>query len=135
MDSTLCTPRYGMFGGLQEMDTLLASLTTYTSVLDPPSSRAVIAFGQSDKARGALQAVFEVCNRYAPLFVGQSTCSCAHTAATYAGVRACTDTPTLTCIRGCSVGPLNKLTNGRMDGSRVVGCFERFNDVGLMQLT
>ncbi|CAL8465729.1 g5265 [Coccomyxa elongata] len=46
------------------LDSLLASLTKYTALLNPLSPKASVLFGLYDKARMATEAVFELANRY-----------------------------------------------------------------------
>lgn len=45
------------------MDSLVVSLSKFTSMLNPLAFKPVIAFGENDKARAATEAVFTVANR------------------------------------------------------------------------
>lgn len=49
--------------GAQVMDSLVVSLSKFTSMLNPLAFKPVIAFGENDKARAATEAVFTVANR------------------------------------------------------------------------
>lgn len=46
------------------MDSLVVSLSKFTSLLNPHAFKPVITFGENDKARAATEAVFTVANRY-----------------------------------------------------------------------
>jgi hypothetical protein len=48
---------------LQVMDNLVASLSRYTQLLNPAFAKPAIAFGESDKARLAAEAVFNIANQ------------------------------------------------------------------------
>ena len=48
---------------LQVMDNLVASLGRYTQLLNPAFAKPAIAFGESDKARLAAEAVFNIANQ------------------------------------------------------------------------
>ena len=51
--------------GLHDVpDRLIATLTNYTTALDPSLPRAMIAFGSSEKAQAAVETIFTVANRY-----------------------------------------------------------------------
>lgn len=49
----------------QVMDNLVASLNRYTQLLNPAAAKPAIAFGESDKARLAAEAVFTIANQCA----------------------------------------------------------------------
>jgi hypothetical protein len=51
---------------LQVMDNLVASLSRYTQLLNPAVAKPAIAFGESDKARLAAEAVFNIANQCVP---------------------------------------------------------------------
>ena len=70
----------GMFGGwnratamcayirhstLQVMDNLVSSLSKFTVLLDPATAKAAVEFGNSEKARMACDAAFQLANRRA----------------------------------------------------------------------
>lgn len=46
------------------MDSLVVSLSKFTSSLNPLAFKPIITFGENDKARAATEAVFTVANRY-----------------------------------------------------------------------
>lgn len=48
----------------QVLDSLLASLTKYTALLNPLSPKASVLFGLNDKARMATETIFELANRW-----------------------------------------------------------------------
>ena len=52
----------------QVMDSLVVSLSKFTSLLNPLAFKPVVTFGENDKARAATEAVFTVANRYARYF-------------------------------------------------------------------
>ena len=49
----------------QVMDSLVVSLSKFTSPLNPLAFKPVVTFGENEKARIATEAVFTVANRYA----------------------------------------------------------------------
>jgi len=46
------------------MDSLVVSLSKFTSPLNPLAFKPVVTFGENEKARIATEAVFTVANRY-----------------------------------------------------------------------
>jgi len=50
---------------VQVMDSLVVSLSKFTSPLNPLAFKPVMTFGENEKARIATEAVFTVANRYA----------------------------------------------------------------------
>ncbi len=68
--------------GTQVLDSLLASLTKYTALLNPLSPKASVLFGLNDKARMATETIFELANRWVmpvltvPLDWKKLWCSC-----------------------------------------------------------
>ncbi len=52
----------------QVMDSLVVSLSKFTSPLNPLAFKPVVTFGENEKARIATEAVFTVANRYARAF-------------------------------------------------------------------
>ena len=50
----------------QVMDNLVASLSRYTQLLNPAAAKPAIAFGESEKARLAAEAVFTIATRFDP---------------------------------------------------------------------
>lgn len=45
------------------MDSLVVSLSKFTSLLNPAAFKPVVVFGENEKARAATEAVFTVANR------------------------------------------------------------------------
>ncbi len=56
------------------MDNLVGSLSRYTQLLNPAAPvKAVISFGESEKARKAVKAVFDVAKRCAAAYLENFT--------------------------------------------------------------
>mmetsp|Transcript_17390 Transcript_17390/g.52068 ORF Transcript_17390/g.52068 Transcript_17390/m.52068 type:complete len:1953 (-) Transcript_17390:228-6086(-) len=66
VDGLLHAARIAAFHHVDDvMDNLVGSLSRYTQLLNPSDpSKAVVSFGESEKARKAVKAVFDVANRY-----------------------------------------------------------------------
>ncbi len=54
----------GFLMGAQVMDSLVISLSKFTSVLNPSSPKPALAFGENDKMRMATEAVFALSSRH-----------------------------------------------------------------------
>ncbi|KAL3131638.1 hypothetical protein ABBQ38_007935 [Trebouxia sp. C0009 RCD-2024] len=65
LDGLLQAAKLGAYHHVDEvMDSLVVSLSKFTSLLNPLAFKPVVTFGENEKARAATEAVFTVANRY-----------------------------------------------------------------------
>jgi hypothetical protein len=62
----------GFLVDAQVMDSLVISLSKFTSVLNPSSPKPALAFGENDKMRMATEAVFALSSRHEALLVSHT---------------------------------------------------------------
>lgn len=64
LDGLLTAAKIASFHHVDEvMDSLIVSLSKFTSILDPSVAKPTLAFGENEKARMATQAMFTLANR------------------------------------------------------------------------
>lgn len=64
LDGLLTAAKIASFHHVDEvMDSLVVSLSKFTSILDPSTSKPALAFGENEKVRMATQTMFTLANR------------------------------------------------------------------------